>query len=429
MNLVYYAHSYRKEDAAVVEFFSGLMRSENLTASLDPPSDRLNSAKPERHLRSTDGMLAVLTARGSGVSPYIRYEISLCLRARKPLLVFVEDILPSGMIPARILQRRFSRNALLRQVREHRHAMRSLRSYIGDDPPAAYQPSTDKRSCLLAGHKEIAPAFADRLQTNLAARGYFTEALSGDPTLKLYDEKLQESLNCADLGVAFVDSGSASTQYFIGLLRASFVPTILIAGRSGFTFTEGVPSEYQARSADVSNFDKLWQTIENEIAISEEEYVDLNNQEQVARYSELLLTEVPRTGEYTSGLRNVFVQELNMGDQNINYGQAGSIGRESTGTLVNYASAWDQMKGQTDLQALADDLGKLRSALRQRAQTVDEDQSVAAVGEAESEAKSGRGPELLQKLAKAGKWALGVAQEIGVKVAVQALQKSMGLGG
>ena len=57
MNLVYYAHSYRKPDADVVEFFSDLMRIEHLIASLDPPSDHLNSAKPERHLGSTDGMV------------------------------------------------------------------------------------------------------------------------------------------------------------------------------------------------------------------------------------------------------------------------------------------------------------------------------------------------------------------------------------
>jgi hypothetical protein len=101
MNLVYYAHSYRKPDAPVIEFFSELMRSEQLIASLDPPSDRLNSAKPERHLKATDGMVAVLTAREGGVSPYILYEISLCLRANKPLLIFVEDTLPSGLISSR----------------------------------------------------------------------------------------------------------------------------------------------------------------------------------------------------------------------------------------------------------------------------------------------------------------------------------------
>src|SRR5258708_32752791 len=115
MNIVYYAHSYRGPDASVVEFFSELMRSEGLVASLDPPSDRLNSAKPERHLRSTDGMVAVLTAREDGVSRYILDEMSLCLRATKPLLVFTEDILPAGFFRSRVLQRRFSRKLLLCQ--------------------------------------------------------------------------------------------------------------------------------------------------------------------------------------------------------------------------------------------------------------------------------------------------------------------------
>ncbi len=175
MDLVYYAHSYRKPDAAVVEFFSELMRSEGLTASLDPPSDRLNSAKPERHLRATDGMLAVLTARDGGVSHYILYEISLCLRANKPLLVFIEDILPSGLISPRVLQRRFSRKALLRQVRDHRHAIQTFHYYIGNEPPANYQPSVDMRKCLLAGLSDLPSSVADRLQSQLADRGYSPE--------------------------------------------------------------------------------------------------------------------------------------------------------------------------------------------------------------------------------------------------------------
>ena len=362
MNLVYYAHSYRKVDTPVVEFFSELMRSEQLTASLDPPSDQLNSAKPERHLKATDGMIAVLTARDGGISPYIVYEISLCLRARKSLLlVFIEDVLPNGLLPSRVLQRRFSRKALLRQVRDHRHALRTFRYYIGDEPPPAYQPSIEKRRCLLAGSEEFPPSLADQLISKLATRGYYAELLQGEPVFRLYDRNLQESLNSADLALAFVDSRESAAQYFVGLLRGSFVPTILLAGNSNFQMIDGIPTEYQARSIDLSNFESLWSTIDNEISISEEEYVDLNNQDQVQRYSELLLTQVPRTGQYSEALRSVFVQELNMGDQNINYGQAGSIGRESTGTVVNYGAAWDQLKDKTDLNALADELERLQN--------------------------------------------------------------------
>jgi hypothetical protein len=151
MNLVYYAHSYRKPDADVVGFFSDLMRSEHLIASLDPPSDHLNSAKPERHLGSTDGMVAVLTAREGGVSQYILYEISLCLRARKPLLVFVEDLLPGGLVPARVLQRRFSRRGVLRQLREHQHALRTLKSYIGEDHRPSISPAVSSEGVCLQG--------------------------------------------------------------------------------------------------------------------------------------------------------------------------------------------------------------------------------------------------------------------------------------
>jgi hypothetical protein len=121
MNIVYFSHSYRKEDAQIVKYFGRLMRSENLIPSLDPPSESVNAAKLERHLNSSDGMVAVITKREGGVSPHILFEIVLCLRARKPVIVFVEDELSDKLVPARILQRRFSRRSYLRQVRQHRH--------------------------------------------------------------------------------------------------------------------------------------------------------------------------------------------------------------------------------------------------------------------------------------------------------------------
>ena len=121
MNLVYFSHSYRKEDTDSVRYFARLMRSEGFLPSLDPPSKSVNTSKLERHLRSSDGLVAVLNWRKEGVSKYILFEIGLCIRARKPLLVFVEDNLPDDIIPAGILQRRFSRQSYLRQIREHKH--------------------------------------------------------------------------------------------------------------------------------------------------------------------------------------------------------------------------------------------------------------------------------------------------------------------
>src|SRR5690349_12963930 len=216
MNLIYYAHSYRAPDAGVVEFFSELMRSENLIASLDPPSDHLNSAKPERHLRSTDGMVAVITAREGGASQYILYEISLCLRAKKPLLVFLEDVLPPDLVPTRVLQRRFSRRGLLRQVRDHRHAIRMLRSYIGDEPPPHYQPGIGPRRCLLTGTEDLPAQVAQNFEVYLVALGYVPNSLHGEMTACLYEKTLQEELTGAELAIAFMDSTAGRAEFFLG---------------------------------------------------------------------------------------------------------------------------------------------------------------------------------------------------------------------
>ncbi len=109
MHIVYWAHSYRDEDAAINRHFGVLIEeAERMIVNFDPPSKSVNESKLDPNLRSCDGMVAVLTWRANGPSQYILHEAGLCLRARKPLLVFVDDRLPSDLLPARILQRRFS---------------------------------------------------------------------------------------------------------------------------------------------------------------------------------------------------------------------------------------------------------------------------------------------------------------------------------
>jgi hypothetical protein len=427
MNLVYYAHSYRGPDAGVVKLFSELMGSEGLIASLDPPSDRLNSAKPERHLRSTDGMVAVLTTREGGVSRYILYEISLCLRAKKPLLVFVEDVLPAELVPPRVLQRRFSRRGWLRQVRDHRHAIKMLKSYMGDEPPPNYQPGTGPRKCLLAGLGDLPAALAESLQGHVAELGYAPQSLTGEMAPCLYETKLRENLSDADLALAFIDSRQDRAEFFLGVLHTNLTPTITLTTNADFKFHEGTPREYQARIVSYSDAYALEQMIDKEISIFEEEYVDLANQDTVARYAQLLISEGARPGQYAEGVRGLFVKELYMGDKNINYGQAGAIGRQSTGTIVNYDQVWQQIKNATNLDALASELTQLRKTLRQKAETVDQDKAVASVAEAEAEARKGNGSGVLEKLAHAGTWVLDVAKEIGASLVTEVLKKSLGM--
>jgi hypothetical protein len=78
-------------------------KAAGMVVNFDPPSKGLNSSKLERNLLVSDGMVAVLTWRANGPSQYILYEIGLALRARKPLLVFLDDRLPDGIIPPRVL--------------------------------------------------------------------------------------------------------------------------------------------------------------------------------------------------------------------------------------------------------------------------------------------------------------------------------------
>jgi hypothetical protein len=172
----------------------------------------------------------------------------------------------------------------------------------------------------------------------------------------------------------------------------------------------------------------LWGTIAKEIAVFEEEYVDLKDQDAVSLYADLLISQASRGGgQYGADMRGIFVKEIYMGDKNVNLGIAGSMGKGSTGTVNNYGQVWLQNAGKFDLAALATELPQLRSELRKKAETTEQDKAIAAVGEAEEEAKKGNGPGVMEKLAKAGLWVLDVAKDIGSKVAVEAIKASLGL--
>lgn len=118
-----------------------------------------------------------------------------------------------------------------------------------------------------------------------------------------------------------------------------------------------------------------------------------------------------------------YLEGAKMGDQYTNYGQAGAMGQGATGTINNYNQAWQQISTSTDLAKLAEELSLLRSALRARAKTPEEDKAIGAIADAEIEAKNGNGPKVLEYLATAGKWVFDVAKEIGVKVAVEVLKQ------
>jgi hypothetical protein len=343
MQLIYYAHSYRDPDAHVVEFFAELMRSEGLVPSLDPPSDQLNSAKPERHLRSTDGMVAVLTAREGGVSQYILYELSLCLRTKKPLLVFVEDVLPDGLVPARILQRRFSRKGLLRQVREHRHATRIMKTYLGDEPPPMYQPGLQRRTCLIVGAERFAAKTRREIEQEVRDQHYEPMHVGKPDASFIYDRPYLEMLANVDLAICFVSAPRPSSQYVFGALRAFLTPAILLTADPNYPFHPEVPQEYQPRVIVPTRAASLRETIRTEISIFEQEYVDLDDQEKVARYAELLIKEASPAGHYSESVRPVFVNELVMGHKVGGNMSQDRIRVDNVGGVVNIKSSLENV--------------------------------------------------------------------------------------
>ena len=309
MQLIYYSHSYRELDNDVVSFFLRLMRSEGFTPSLDPPSNRLNSAKPERHLRSTDGMVAVLTQREGGVSQYMLYEISLSLRSRKPLLVFVEDVLPDDLVPPRILQRRFSRRGLLRQVRDHRHAVKLMARYVGEEPPPTYQPGLNRRTCVVVGANRFGKRVMAGIEDELQRLQYEPIMMVAQDPSFIFDRKHQEILATTDVALCFVSAPEPFTQLIFGALRAFLTPTILLSADPNYPFHATVPKEYQPTIVQPNRLSELRETIAVQIAIFEEEYVDLGDQD-VARYAQILLEKASAAGDYSGQLRDVFINNL-----------------------------------------------------------------------------------------------------------------------
>ena len=301
MQLIYYAHSYRPIDNTINEFFQELMVDEALTPSLDPQSDRLNAAKPERHLRSTDAMVVVFPQRDPAPSEYIRWEIGLGLRARRPQLVFVEDTLADDLVPQGVLQRRFSRRRLLREVRDHRAALRILKSYIGTEPPPTYHPTSLRRRCAVIGVSQLGRGPLKALLRYLEKCNYSPVVVK--PGARLPDEMAaEESVRRASMCVALVEGLTPAELYLLGAARASLTPTIPITLDAAYPYSKVTPKEYQPRLVPKGDTADLLRTVEQEIAIFEEDYLELKEEWQVHRYRsyrDALMRTRPSDGNYS----------------------------------------------------------------------------------------------------------------------------------
>lgn len=101
------------------------------------------------------------------------------------------------------------------------------------------------------------------------------------------------------------------------------------------------------------------------------------------------------------------------------------IGGDVHGDVTNQPVSSDNLSD--DLMGLAEELAKLRVAMKQDGQTVDHDEAVVAVGKAEQAARSHDQAGVVHYLRSAGTWAFDVATKIGVNVAAEAIKKASGL--
>jgi len=158
----------------------------------------------------------------------------------------------------------------------------------------------------------------------------------------------------------------------------------------------------------------------------------------IHRYEELLSRVPrihPRPAIYESikrlqGSGQTVVHELRgdmvMRDKNVIEGQ-GVIAPHGHVHDLSFSQVWNEAGQGIQLPQLAEELKRLREAMRPRAQAPEEHATIGHLGSAETAARKGDGPRTLEYLSKAGKWAWDVAAEIGTDLAATAIGKAMGL--
>ena len=107
--------------------------------------------------------------------------------------------------------------------------------------------------------------------------------------------------------------------------------------------------------------------------------------------------------------------------------KAGAVGPHATASNTTFIEGAPLSHGG-DLAVLADELGRLKIALRGAANDTGQLESLVAVSSAEDAARSGDGATAMAKLKAAGSWAWDTATKIGVSVAAEAIKKAVELG-
>ncbi len=370
-------------------------------------------------------MIAVLSWRASGPSQYILYEIGLCLSARKPIIVFVDDHLPDNILPPRILQRRFSYRTYFRQFREHTASLRTLKTYLGDPPPTRYQPNFGRRMCGLTGFSDLSKDIRDAVTAFVENRFYKVvdlDAVKIDNPL-VFDTV--EFISNLDITIICIDSKNLISCFWSGAIMAAAIPFISLTNNVFFQYSEAFPKEFQSKN--IQQCDGIDTLLEAEFDLFEQNFLSVDNSDAIERYTKMQVEAGALAGNYESGTRRQFAEVI-LGDQYNISGQAGAVGPSAHAHDMTFNQAWSKLGSSVDLDRLADELMRLREAAEERASDPDQKLATGAIAAAEQSASQKNGPKALEYLRLAGKWALDLAQQIGVEVAKGAISSALGVG-
>jgi hypothetical protein len=108
------------------------------------------------------------------------------------------------------------------------------------------------------------------------------------------------------------------------------------------------------------------------------------------------------------------------GDQIINFGTAGALGKGAQG-IVNVYEQSTSVEQQVDLNILAVQLEQLRTEFRKTATSREDDKQLALLGDAAEAAEKGDGKGVASILSRVGKGVLNLAKDIGTDVAAKVI--------
>ncbi|GAA6187644.1 hypothetical protein NBRC116596_07070 [Litorivita sp. NS0012-18] len=236
---------------------------------------------------------------------------------------------------------------------------------------------------------------------------------------------LEVALSAATSGLLEFGDGQSSIEVFEGMIRTSLDRLVETSNETAQDLGEleiGQLANAEALFDIVNKIDDdLKQLDFARSAQFSERLGDLK-----ARVGNLVVINNPRQNLDLS-LENIGGDKV-AGDQ-IKGNKGGVIGHTVKAKKMVVNTSWAEFdpNGDVDQSKLKAELSILKEAMLGEASTEGELEELSSIQKADLAAQKGEGSKVLEHLASAGKWTLGIAEKIGVPVAISVLKKMAGM--